>query len=265
MMLVLIISFLASCSKGSLFDLDDMAGHPGTAIILDGETGAVRSIVRPEIASERVFLAGNALRLATLLVAIEEELLDPEGSFHCPGEGNHPSGPLRMEEAFALPCRHLFRQIELKILWKEMEGYLRSFGFGSPSGLGGPDEAAGDLPRLLESDYAGDLWENRSIRITPLQLVHFFSRLATGDLPLRGETMERALRLLGDGGRGGHARVAGSYEEEHFSYAWSMAELEGNGERVMILIFLLGGSDGVESEESTTLLQEWWANNGGDQ
>lgn len=262
--LIVITGLLAGCAERPTFDEADMGGRAGTAIVLDGRSGAVRSMVHSDIAAERVFIAGNALRLATLLVALEKEIVDPAGSFRCPGEENHPGGPLGLRDALTLPCRSVFREMQRKIPWKEMTVYLRSFGLGSPSGLGGPDEATGDLPALQDGDGAWDLWGNTAIRITPLQLVHLFRRLVDRDLPLHRETMERALQLLGCEESGESARISGFYRESLFSYAWSMAELGRGNDRVIVLIFLLGNSDGVDVEEATAILDRWWKTRGGD-
>lgn len=261
--LVLLAAALAAgCSGRPSMEEADLQGHPGTAIVLDAASGAAEGVVRPGLAMERVFIAGDALRLATLLAGLEKGIVDPAGPFHCPGgergEADPGAGPVTLREAFDRPCRHVFREIERKIPWREMASYLEEFGFGAPTGLGGPAEASGTVPDLLEGEGAWDLWERREIRMTPAQLAAFIGRLLRRDLPLRADTMERAIGILGGDERGRGAAMSGSFRERGFSYAWEAAAL-GDGRRDMIvLVFLLGDGAGVERGEAERIVRDWW-------
>ncbi len=258
----LLTALLLSCADPPAFTENDLDGFAGCAVLLDGKSGTVVSLLRPEIAAERPFIAGDALRLATLLVAIEKRLVDPDGGFTCRDDGRET--PVGLADALAAPCASVFTEMERKIPWEEMRRYLLLFGFGAPTRLGGPLENAGELPDHLIGERGWNLWDDTSIRITPLQGAVFFRRLVRGDLPLRRETIDEALRLLGRGGATGGrrgtkgARLSGSYRGEHFSFAWAEAEFRSGRRELVAHVFLLGKGDGPDGKRAGQILDNWW-------
>ncbi len=250
---------LAGCGR-ALPELDDsdLGGRAGTILLFDGSSGRLVRSVGLSLAREREFQAGEFIRYVTLPVAIEKRITNPDGSFVCRDGTPEPTtehGTITLRQALELPCRSVFREIQRKIPWSEMIGHLGSFGFGSPTELGGPLEKPGTIPDRLSGEQAWELWSCVDLRVTPLQMGAYFARLHRGDLPLRPET----LQTVGDLTRG---ESAGEYRDHGFAYAWAASYLEGPSGPLTAFFFLLGHEDDTGREIATQLLRTWAGRSG---
>lgn len=144
-------------------------------------------------ASAFTYEPGSTFKAVTVAAALEERLVTPDTVFDLPptiqvadreiGE-SHPRGPL------SLPVSDILAQssnvgavkIGLEVGTERLDKWIRTFGFGSPTGVDLPGEEGGIVPAL--EDYSGSTIGNlpigQGLAVTPLQMASFYSSIANG-------------------------------------------------------------------------------------
>ncbi len=166
-----------------------MAGRPGTAVVVDVATGKVLAAYHLDVAARRLALPGSAIKPFTLLALLQADKVNEQTALMCKRplvvdghklDCTHPDvkQPLDAAMALAYSCNSYFTSVALRLTPAELrESYLKD-GFGSPSGLA-PGDAAGSVALAgtaseLQLQAIGE-W---GIRITPLELLRGYQRLA---------------------------------------------------------------------------------------
>jgi len=181
-----------------------------TAVVMDPRNGEVLALANwprvdandigsaPEYArANRAVTAsyepGSTFKAFTVAGAIEEGLVRPETSFEVPaeievadrtiGEAHDMGGATRTTaEILAQSSNVGSVMIGLKLGSGRFDGWVRKFGFGSPTGIGLPGEAGGIVPR--PADYSGSSLGNlpigQGLAVTPMQMVAGYSAIANG-------------------------------------------------------------------------------------
>ncbi len=193
-----------------------LAGHVGSVVVVDVETGGVRVLasrptfdpVRPGAAEvdgesagwlnraiQGVYPPGSTLKPFALLAALEAGVpadrvytchgpWQPVGWLRpmwCAHRAGH--GPLAMRGALASSCNVYFYELSADLGPDPLLAMVRRFGFGEATGIGLPGERTG---QLAASDHPGE-GETANLYIgqgtmlaTPLQVARAYAALAAG-------------------------------------------------------------------------------------
>ena len=138
------------------------------------------------------FEPGSTFKLVTAAAALEANLLDPSDVFDCEMGGitlngirinDHKSfGLLTFREVIAKSSNVGAIKIGLLVDRTQLSDQIRSFGFGSPTGIDLPGESPGIVhpverwPRLAPAYISF----GQGISVTALQLVNAFAAVANG-------------------------------------------------------------------------------------
>ncbi|HEV2862014.1 MAG TPA: SpoIID/LytB domain-containing protein [Pyrinomonadaceae bacterium] len=184
-----------------------LGGRDGAVVVMDPQTGRVRALVNGRLAFEGATPPGSAVKPFTLLAALGEGAVNEESRALCRGryerEGFHlncahprfkpPFGPA---QALANSCNYFFGRTGESLDGRAFARTLTSFGFGSPTGGGGAEEAAG----LLPPDTPGVpemLGESERLQVTPAQLLTAYAAVFNGGhllVPRAGSATEAPAR-----------------------------------------------------------------------
>ncbi|OLE53595.1 MAG: hypothetical protein AUG51_12055 [Acidobacteria bacterium 13_1_20CM_3_53_8] len=161
----------------------------GAVVIMDAQTGRVRTIVNPSLAIGQAFPPGSTIKPFTALAALQSHLIDEDSRLLCHGgfhrenfslNCSHPkiSAPFNPSQALAYSCNFYFGELGGRLRPSDFTSTLASFGFGQPIGFGEGEEV-GKIPsgRLNAGDALG---ESDRLLVTPLQLLAAYSALING-------------------------------------------------------------------------------------
>ncbi|PZR62463.1 MAG: penicillin-binding protein 2 [Chloroflexi bacterium] len=166
-----------------------------------------------------IYPPGSTFKLVTGLAALQEGVTTPErtwptyGCYQIPGaapgdclfDWNHAGfGPLDMIQAFAVSSDTFFYQMAVHLGVDRLAKWANTLGFGAPTGIRLPGEAAGIVASTKwaqqqgrPSVYTGELAQagigQNVIAVTPLQLLNAYAAVANGGklmrpMVVRGET-----------------------------------------------------------------------------
>jgi penicillin-binding protein 2 len=150
---------------------------------------------------------GSVFKTLTAVALLESAAVDPRQPFTCQGYLHDPSqmrceiyirhgighGPVTLADALAVSCNVYFFHYAGRMGPAPLEDWARRLGFGRPTGVDLPGEAAGIVPtpqsiRRLE----GHAWRTAdtqrlavgqgSLTATPLQVLRLMAAVATGKL-----------------------------------------------------------------------------------
>jgi cell division protein FtsI/penicillin-binding protein 2 len=136
---------------------------------------------------------GSTFKPFTVAAALEEGLVEPGTEMTLPPtirvadrtiHESHARGTVTLDVADILAQSSNVGTVKigLKLGVKRFDRWVRSFGFGEPTGMEAPGEAPGIVPTA--EDYSGSSIGNlpigQGISVTPLQMVQGFSAIANG-------------------------------------------------------------------------------------
>ena len=139
------------------------------------------------------FEPGSIYKPFTVVKALEEGLISPNHTFYCNGfvyRAGHRihcwqtwgHGRVNVTEALAVSCNIAMIEIAEILGRNHFWQYQRDFGFGAPTGIDLPAEAAGILhpvSELNESELATASFGQR-FNVTPIQMISAFASLING-------------------------------------------------------------------------------------
>jgi len=208
-----------------------MAGLSGSAVALDPETGEILGMVSspaydPNLFSAGIDLgtwaslvrdpqtplinrviqgqypAGSTFKLVTALAALQEGVITPRTTFHCPGYLNvygtlrrcHKAeghGTLDLAHAIALSCNVYFYQVGIRLEIERISRYAKMLGLGELTGVDLPNEVSGLIPnpewklRVLKAPwFPGETVSvaigQGQVLVTPLQMARLVAVVANG-------------------------------------------------------------------------------------
>lgn len=149
-----------------------LAGHAGTVVVLEPQTGKVLSIVNQEWAIHKGFKPCSTIKLVTGAAGLNENAIDEEG------EIRSRSFPVDLDDAIAHSNNSYFQRVGTSLGNSRMISYAKALGLGEPTGLNVENEYAGKLPYGNNNPriYShGDDFE-----VTPLQLAVLVSEISNG-------------------------------------------------------------------------------------
>lgn len=186
----------------------------GLAIALEPATGAVRAFVAvppPPRGSAHAPLVSDAYEPGSVLkpiiaaVALEAGVVRPSdtldghnGRWTVGGHQIVDEYPLRsptLREALAYSSNVVFAQLGQRLPVEVLVRGIRAFGFGRPTGIGLPGEAAGIVPKVEEFRPETPLFWGfgYGLAVTPLQLACAYAALANDGVLVRPRLLEALL------------------------------------------------------------------------
>jgi hypothetical protein len=150
-----------------------LAGHAGTIVVLEPQTGKVLSIVNQDWAIKRGFKPCSTIKLVTGVAGLNERVIDSTGEIR-----TRPF-PMDLNDALAFSNNAYFQRVGVTGVGNEkMISYARALGLGEPTGINVGGETGGKLPFGNKNPriYShGDDFE-----VTPLQLAVMVSAISNG-------------------------------------------------------------------------------------
>ncbi|MGI6452919.1 MAG: stage V sporulation protein D [Syntrophomonadaceae bacterium] len=171
------------------------------AIVMDPSTGEILAMAsrptfdpnhfsdypdknRRNFAINDVYEPGSTMKITTAAMAIEEKVVNNDSQFFCPGyvkvgketircNNSNPHGSQTFKEVVENSCNAGFVNIGLELGIENYYKYINDFGFGRPTGIDLPGEAAGILvpkDRAKQIDL-GTMSMGQANAVTPIQLL----------------------------------------------------------------------------------------------
>jgi cell division protein FtsI (penicillin-binding protein 3) len=200
----------------------DTQAKAGTVIVENPTTGELLAVanwptfnpnatkdINPEARMDRAASAlyepGSVFKIVTLSAAIDQgitradELIDCQmGSIYIAGHrirDHKPYGLLTVSQVLSNSSDVGAIKVGLRLGAPKFYDYIRSFGFGQPTGVDLPGESRGMLRRLENWTpvSVGSISMGQEIGVTPLQMITAMTAMANGGLIVRPHVV-RALR-----------------------------------------------------------------------
>ena len=163
---------------------------------------------------------GSVFKIVTAIAALEEGVITPEETLHCPGffrlgaktyrcwkKGGH--GTVELRKALVQSCDVYFYQVALRLGIDTLARYARELGFGGQTGIELGDEKCGLIPttawkrqRHNEPWYKGETLVSGigqgAILVTPIQMATMISAIANGGVLFRPHVIQRVEDAYGN-------------------------------------------------------------------
>lgn len=150
-----------------------LAGHAGTIVVLEPQTGKVLSIVNQDWAIRKGFKPCSTIKLVTATAGINEKVIGEDGSIET------RRFPVGLNDALAYSNNYYFQTVGATGLGNtKMIIYARALGLGEPTGINAAGESAGRLP--YGNGNARIYSHGDDFEVTPLQLAVLVSAISNG-------------------------------------------------------------------------------------
>src|SRR5215813_2840174 len=162
----------------------------GTILVVDPQTGRIRTVINPQIAFERAFAPGSTIKPFAALAALRAGLINrdsrvlcgekyDQGGFRTVCSHPHHLGPFNPAEAIAYSCNYYFARLGERLSEQDFRTTLAQFGFGTKTRINQDGESAG---LLAHGQWHAEnvLGEGQYFQATPVQLLMAYSALVNG-------------------------------------------------------------------------------------
>ncbi len=259
--------------------IHDTQAIAGTVIVENPHTGEIlalanrptfnpnlRKQITPAALKNRavsdIYEPGSAFKVVTISAALEEKLTNPNEIFDCQMgsivyngmriRDAEPHGLLPVSGVLAHSSNVGAIKIALRLGEDRYYKYIRSFGFGQPTGIELPGETRGITkpPSRWSKVSIAAISIGQEIGVSPVQLsalistiandgVYVAPRVVTGTVPPQGAVKNVAFRPVE--GR----RVISSFTAAEMRSMMQMVELEGTGRKAILEGYSSGGKTGT--------------------
>lgn len=156
--------------------VDALAGHAGTVVIMDPNSGRVHSVVNQNWAVGKPVKPCSTIKLITSIAALNEGVADPDYPTTISGGGS-----INMINALAYSNNEYFQGLGAQLGFDQMINYARDWGLGSKTGINIEGESAGFLPDYKSPQTLPRMCSHGDdIGITAVQLAVLTSAIANG-------------------------------------------------------------------------------------
>jgi len=195
----------------------------GTVIVQDPNSGAILALAnwpkfnpnaatdaqaesRMDRAISAIYEPGSTFKLVTLAAAFDQGLIRADEVFNCENGSvlvaghrihDHKAyGMLTVADILANSSDVGAIKIALRLGSPKFYEYIRSFGFGTPTGIDLPGESRGLVQRLEHwgSFSIGSISMGQEVGVTPLQMVTAVSAMANGGLLYKPHVVQQMQR-----------------------------------------------------------------------
>ncbi len=167
-----------------------LGDRQGAVIVIDPQTGRLRSVINPELAFQKAYPPGSTIKPFTALAALRAGLIDQNSRSLCRTKYRHGAfavvcshpqdlAPLNPAEAIAYSCNYYFAKLGERLTEDQFETTLSDFGFGQKTGINSEHESPG---RLLRGEWQPQnaIGEGAYLQVSPIQLLTAYSALLNG-------------------------------------------------------------------------------------
>jgi len=261
--------------------VDALGAKGGTVIISQPATGeilALANITRNEdeeiitAGANRavidVFEPGSVNKVITIAAALEEGLVEPDTELVVPDslqvsdhrfsdDHDHPTAPMTVTQILAESSNVGTIKLAQQLGKDRIDQYLRSFGFGTRSALGFPNESPGLL--LPTADWSGtsigSIPIGQGIAVTAMQMLDAYNVLANDGVHVPPRLV--AATVDDDGRRrpvdvGDSRRVVSAETAEQVRSMLVEVVESGTGQRAQVPGYSVGGKTGTARKPQDT-------------
>ena len=179
----------------------------GSVIVLDPRSGEILALAnaptfdpnkvadaKPETranwALQNIYEPGSTFKIVAYSAAIEKKLAKPDDRIDCQMgaitvagrlvHDHHPYGTLTLTEALEKSSNVAAIKLGMRVGDATMYDYIKSFGFGSKTGIELPGETAGIVRKVerWQPSSIGSIAMGQEVGVTPVQMVAAFGALA---------------------------------------------------------------------------------------
>lgn len=261
--------------------VDALGAKGGTVIISQPATGeilALANITRNDEgdiitaganrAVTDVFEPGSVNKLITIAAALEEGVVEPGTEFVVPDhlqvsdhvfsdDHEHPTAPMTVTQILAQSSNVGTIKIAQELGKDRIDRYLRSFGFGSKSALGFPNESPGLLldPEDWSGTSIGSIPIGHGISVTAMQMLEAYNVVANDGVYVPPRLV--AATVDADGARtpvdaGPSRRVVSAKTAQQVREMLVQVVETGTGQRAKVPGYSVGGKTGTARKPQDT-------------
>ena len=213
------------------------------------------------------FEPGSTFKIVTAAAALEEGVVKPSSTFfdpgyltvddrhlHCWYPGGH--GSQTFVEAIENSCNPVFASIALSLGAERFQRYIRSFGFGSRTGLDFPGEAGGTVPKAegLKRVELATMGFGQGISVTAMQLATAMAAIANGGFLVQPRLLKEIRDPKGSPIKRGQTsirrQVISRQTAETMRMLLESVVVNGSGNRAAIPGYRVGGKTGTAQKPS---------------
>lgn len=195
------IVIVSDPATGEVRAMADMVTDPDTGeVVPSSSNGALTTVFEP----------GSVNKVVTVAAALEQGAVTPSTILHVPGEltlggarftdaETHPSD-LTTTDILTISSNLGTILMAEKIGSESVDGYLRRFGFGSTTGLGYPNEAAGLMLPLDQwsGSSIGSIPIGQGLAVTPMQMLDAYNVIANDGVFVAPKLVAAQIDAAGD-------------------------------------------------------------------
>ena len=261
--------------------VDELGAKGGTVIISQPATGeilALANITRNDegdiitAGANRavidVFEPGSVNKVITIAAALEEGLVEPDTELVVPDnlqvsdhrfsdDHDHPTAPMTVTQILAESSNVGTIKLAQQLGKERIDQYLRSFGFGTRSGLGFPDESPGLLlpPDDWSGTSIGSIPIGQGIAVTAMQMLDAYNVVANDGVHVPPRLV--AATVDEDGRRrpvdaGASRRVVSEQTARQVREMLVEVVESGTGQRAQVPGYSVGGKTGTARKPQDT-------------
>jgi len=248
-----------------------MAGHSGTAVVLDVPSGQVLAAYHLEVAARRVVHPGSSIKPFTLMALLEWGKVSAQTTLMCKRslwigghklDCTHPATgqPLDPAAALAYSCNSYFSTVALRLTPVQLRDRFARDGFSSMTSLAA-NEASGSIalaqsPEQLQLEAIGE-W---GISVTPLEMVRAYREVSLLEAkhdakldPLFAGLEQSVSYGMGHGAQPlSTMKVAGktgtaNADEGPWTHAWFAGYAPAENPEIVLVVFLEKGHGGSDA------------------
>jgi cell division protein FtsI (penicillin-binding protein 3) len=245
------IVIVSDPSTGEVLTMADMVTDPDTGnVVPSSSNGALITVFEP----------GSVNKVVTVAAALEEGAVTPSTILHVPGAlmlggarftdaETHPSD-LTTTDILTISSNLGTILMAEKIGAKSVDEYLRKFGFGSTTGLGFPNEAAGLMLPLDQwsGSSIGSIPIGQGVAVTAMQMLDAYNVIANDGMFVAPKLVAAEI----DAGGQRHAtppspshRVVSETTAQEVRGMLTNVVLSGTGEKAAIPGYVVAGKTGT--------------------